>query len=135
MEVYTKNHGLQKSQESWCWEFRDSQLGSFVTKWHLGVGHVAFTKFGLWCVLWVCVCSWFFHAPKTFQLCTNQLVVWFVQIIDLLVTHPSPHPIALAHPSTLEVLRVRERTPTPYPSIVSPWTHNWVYQRAWGASQ
>jgi hypothetical protein len=33
----------------------------------------------LW-VLWVCVCPWFIRAPKVFQLCINQLVVWFVQI-------------------------------------------------------
>jgi hypothetical protein len=37
-------------------------------------------QFGPWWVLWIHVCSWFVHAPKMFQLCTNQLVVWFVQI-------------------------------------------------------
>ncbi len=31
-------------------------------------------------VLWIHVCPWFVHAPKMFQLCTNQLVVWFVHI-------------------------------------------------------
>jgi hypothetical protein len=39
-------------------------------------------------------------------------------MIDSLVTCPSPHFGALAHPSTPEVLRARERTPTLYPSIV-----------------
>jgi hypothetical protein len=39
-----------------------------------------FFKSKLWWVLWVCVCSWFLRAPKVLQLCTNQLVVWFVQI-------------------------------------------------------
>jgi hypothetical protein len=37
----------------------------------------------------------------------------------MLVTLPSPHPGALACPSTPEVLRVRERAPTPYFSVVS----------------
>jgi hypothetical protein len=32
-------------------------------------------KFGLWWVLWVCVCMWFIRALKMFQLHTNQLVV------------------------------------------------------------
>jgi len=35
-------------------------------------------KFGSWWVLCVCVCSCLVCAPKMFQLCTNQLVVWFV---------------------------------------------------------
>jgi hypothetical protein len=33
-----------------------------------------------WWVLWIHVCPWFVHAPKLLQLCTNQLVVWFVQV-------------------------------------------------------
>ncbi len=36
--------------------------------------------FGLWWVLWICVCLWFVYAPKMLQLCINQLVVWFVQV-------------------------------------------------------
>ncbi len=39
-----------------------------------------FPKFGSWWVLWVRVCSWLVLAPRVFQLCTNWLVVWFVQI-------------------------------------------------------
>jgi hypothetical protein len=35
-----------------------------------------------------------------------------MQIIDLLVNLPSPHPRALACPFTPEVLRARERAPT-----------------------
>jgi hypothetical protein len=49
--------------------------------------------FGSWWVLWICVCPCLIYAPKVFQLCTNQLVVWFVQIcvnIDPLFNHPSP---------------------------------------------
>jgi hypothetical protein len=61
------------------------------TKWILGVGSVArhkkyykgegggFLQVGPWWVLWVHVCSWFIHAPIMLQLCTNQLVIWFVQ--------------------------------------------------------
>jgi len=36
----------------------------------------------------------------------------------MLVTRPSPHPGAPAHPSSFEVLRVKEHTPTPYPSTI-----------------
>jgi hypothetical protein len=39
-------------------------------------------------------------------------------IIDSFVTYPSPHPGGLTRPCTLEMLRAREHTPTPYPSIV-----------------
>ncbi len=41
---------------------------------------VASPKFGLWWVLWVCVCMWLVCAPKVLQLCINQLVAWFVQV-------------------------------------------------------
>jgi hypothetical protein len=34
-----------------------------------------------WWVLWICVCSWLFCAPKMFQLWRNQLIVWFMQVL------------------------------------------------------
>jgi len=67
-------------------------LGSPGTKWDLGVGLwlgtkntirgkvVASRKFKLWWILWVCVCTWLVHAPKVFQLHTNQLVFWFMHV-------------------------------------------------------
>jgi hypothetical protein len=67
-------------------------FGSPRTKCHLVVGlmerHkiyyrgkvVASPKSGPCWVLWVQVCMWLVLAPKTLKLCTNQLVVWFVQI-------------------------------------------------------
>jgi hypothetical protein len=39
-------------------------------------------------------------------------------MIDSLVIRPNPHLKAPANPSTLEMLRVKECTPTLYPSIV-----------------
>ncbi len=38
--------------------------------------------------------------------------------MNLLVTLPSPHPKASAHPITLEMLRTKEHAPTPYPFVV-----------------
>jgi hypothetical protein len=67
-------------------------LRSPETKSHLDVGSwrgitytirgkvVVSPKSGPWWVLWVWVCPWLVLAPKVLQLCTNQLVVWFVQI-------------------------------------------------------
>jgi hypothetical protein len=111
----TPNLGIHGQNDIWVqalWPGTDNTVrGKVVTS----------PKSGPWWVLWVCVCSLFVRAPKVLQLCTNQLViwfVWFVRIIDPLVTHPSPHPKALACPSTPEMLRTRERTPTLYPSIV-----------------
>jgi hypothetical protein len=47
-----------------------------------------------------------------FSLCKS---VW---VIDFLVNLPSPHPEVPAHLFTLEVLRTRERTPTPLRSTI-----------------
>jgi hypothetical protein len=33
-----------------------------------------------WWVLWVHVCVWPIRAPKMLQPCTNQLIIWFVQV-------------------------------------------------------
>jgi hypothetical protein len=41
---------------------------------------VASPKSGPWWILWVYVCVSFVYAPKVFQLCNNQLLVWFVQV-------------------------------------------------------
>jgi hypothetical protein len=41
---------------------------------------VVFPKSGSWWVLRIRVCLWFVYAQKMIQLCTNQLVVWFVQV-------------------------------------------------------
>jgi hypothetical protein len=41
---------------------------------------VASPKSEPWWVLWVCVCLCFVHALKVLQLCTNQLIIWFVQV-------------------------------------------------------
>jgi hypothetical protein len=82
---------------------------------------VASPRFGLWWILWVCVCSWFVRAPK----CSNYALINLlfvlcrsVWVIDLLVNLPSPHPEAPTHPSTPEVLRIRERAPTSSPFVV-----------------
>ncbi len=78
-------------------------------------------KSELWWVLWVRVCLWFVCAPKCsnhaltnlmFSLCRS---VW---VIDLLVNLSNPHPGTPTHPSTLEVLWVKERTSTPSPSVI-----------------
>ncbi len=69
--------------------------------------------------------SVFAHGLTMHQKCFNYALTNLLfglyksmQIIDLLVTHPSPHPKAPIGPFTPEMLRARERTPTPYPSIV-----------------
>ncbi len=64
-------------------------FGSPETKWHLGAGPVGkhiiyykgegggFPKSRPWWVLWAWICPWLVLTPKLFQLCTNQLIVWF----------------------------------------------------------
>jgi hypothetical protein len=41
---------------------------------------MAFPKSGPWWVLWIRVYPWLILAPKRFQLCTNQLIIWFMQV-------------------------------------------------------
>jgi len=62
----------------------------------------------------------FLHQKSSNYALTNLLfgLCRFVRIIGPLVTCHSPHPKALARPSTLEVLQAKERTPIPYPFVV-----------------
>jgi hypothetical protein len=50
------------------------------TKYNIRGKVVPSPKSGLWWVLWVLVYPWLIHAPKVLRLCTNQLVVWFVEV-------------------------------------------------------
>jgi len=108
------------------------QLGSPGTKWHLNAGPMArhieyskgkgggFLKSKLWWVLLICVCPWLVCAPKVLQLCTNQLVVWFMQVhvSNWLACHSCPHLGIPTRPSILKVLRARECALTLYPSAI-----------------
>jgi hypothetical protein len=67
----------------------------------------------------------FARGLSVHQMCSNYALTnllfglcRFMWIIDLLIAHPSPHPEALARPSTLKVLRTKECTPTFYPSTI-----------------
>jgi hypothetical protein len=74
-----------------------------------------------WWVLWVHVYMWFAHALKMFSyVLTNLLfsLCMSMWVINLLVNLPSPHPGALACPSTPEMLQVGECAPTSFPFVV-----------------
>ncbi len=82
---------------------------------------MASPKSGPWWVLWVRGRTWLVLAPKVFQLCINQLVIWFcVGACEwlILVIFPSPHLGTLTRPFTLKVLQARELAPTFYFSVV-----------------
>jgi len=89
---------LSKLRKSQFREFRDSHLGVLGqnviwvmapwpgSKYIIRGKVVASPKSEPWWVLWIRVCPWLIHArpwfilaPKVLQLCTNQLVVWFIQ--------------------------------------------------------
>jgi hypothetical protein len=109
------------------------QLGSPGTKWHLGarpmpsieniirgevvaspsLGRDEFCEFV------------FVRDSSVHQNCSNYALtnLWFglcrsMWIINLFITRLSPHPRAPTRPFTLEMLRVRECTPTFFPSVV-----------------
>jgi hypothetical protein len=91
-EVCTQSYGGPKLRESQLWEFWDSHLGvsgqNVIWMWASwrGIEYtirgkvMASPKSGSWWVWWVRVCPWLVLAPKVLKLCTNQLVVWFVQV-------------------------------------------------------
>jgi hypothetical protein len=66
-------------------------------------------------------CPWLVLAPKVFQLCTNHLVlafcksVWVIEACQFFLV-PSRNSSTPLYPS--KVLRVRERAPTPYSSVI-----------------
>jgi hypothetical protein len=133
LEVCTQNYGPPKLQESQPWEFWDSHLGVLGqnaiwmwaswrgTKYTIRGKVVASPKFRLWFVLWVRVCPWFVLTPKCSSYALTNLLFGLcrsVWIIDACHS-PSPHPRALACPSTPKVLRTKECAPTPYSFVVS----------------
>ncbi len=108
-------------------------LGNPWTKWHLGASpmdrHRVYYKGEgggfpqvLVMVSFVSSCLPVVHPCTKSVSCalTNLLfgLCKFMWVIDLLIILPSPYPRALARPSTPEVLRVRERASTPYPSAI-----------------
>ncbi len=95
---------------------------------------MASPKSELWWVLWVRVCPWLVLAPKVFQLCINQLVIWFMHVCVsdwLLVILPSlisklqhaPLPPKCYEPGNMPQLLIL--------SMSSFHTHIWIYQGAW----
>ncbi len=91
--------------------------------------HKVYYKGGRWWLPWSLGCDEscesvfvrdeFVHQKCSSYTLTNLLfcLCKFVWVSDLLINLPSPHPKALARPSTPKVLRAKERTPTP-PSII-----------------
>jgi hypothetical protein len=136
-------------------------LGGPKTKCHLGVSPMAKHRiyykgegggFPQVRVLWVWVCPWLVLAPKVFKLCTNQLVIWFVQvcvrdwsfiILPRILYAPAQYVFIVY--SMLGGRRVElQHTPLPpkccelgsMPQLLtlplfSPQTRIWVYQGAW----
>jgi len=65
------------------------------TKYTIRGKVVASPKSRPWWVLWICVCSWFVHAPKCFNYALTNLLFGLcmsVWVIKLLVNLPSPIP-------------------------------------------
>ncbi len=127
LEVFTQNYGHLKLWKSQFKELKNFNLGVPGQNdiWVLALWPctknttrgkvVASPKSEPWWVLLVHVCLWFVRAPIMFQLCTNQLVIWFVQacVNNWPISHSSlSHFGAPTRPSTLEVLQARERAIT-----------------------
>jgi hypothetical protein len=119
------------------------QLRSPWTKWHLGVGPVArhkeYYKGARWWFppslnhgeSWESMYALVRLAPKMFQLRTNQLVIWFVQVRvnNWFACHSSQSPSwSFSTLFYFKVLWARECGPTPYPSTVFTfWIRSWVH--------
>jgi hypothetical protein len=91
-KVYTKSYGPPNSRESQFKKFQDTNLVIpkqnniwvlapwLSTKNTIRGKVVASPKSRMWWILWIYVCLWLVRAQKVLQLCTNQLIVWFVQV-------------------------------------------------------
>ncbi len=141
-EVYTQSYGPPKV------------MGFRVLESHLGVSRqnaiwmwppwrgieyiirgkvVASPKSRMWWVLWVRVCLWFLLAYRVLKLCTNQFVVWYVQIDvnDWMLVHFFSPILKLHH--TLLPLKCYEARSVPWffaLPLFSLQTDLWVYQGA-----
>jgi hypothetical protein len=141
-----KNYGLTKSRGFQLLEFQDSHLGVsgendiwvlapwLSTKYIISGKVVVSPKFGLGWILWVCVYPWLVLTLKTFKLCINQLVIWFVQVrvsnwclsfflVPILELQHAPLPLKCCElgnvPRLLTFLQF------------SLHIHIWIYQGAW----
>jgi hypothetical protein len=94
---------------------------------------VASPKFGRWWVLWVHVCPWLVCAPTMFQLCTNQLIVWFVQVnVNSWPTcHSSSSPFWNSNTPFLPPKCCKGTYPDSF-CCFHVWTRIWVFQKVWG---
>jgi hypothetical protein len=132
-KVFKRSYGPPNSRESQFREFRDSQVGSPMTKWHLGASPWLGTDNTIRVKPPPSLnvgrgesCEFVFaHDSSVHQKWSNYALTnllfglcKFVWIIDPLFIHLNPHPRAPAHPFTLKVLRAEEHTPTPYSSVV-----------------
>jgi hypothetical protein len=70
----TPNLGIPRQNDIWVLDPWPSTKNTIRGK------VVASPKFGSWWILWVYICSWLVRALKVLQLCTKQLIVWFVQV-------------------------------------------------------
>jgi hypothetical protein len=95
---------------------------------------VASLKFEPWWVLWIWVCPWLVLTPKVFQLCINQLVVWFVQVCVSdwsLIIFPNPI-LELQHASLpLKCCKLGSVPQLLLLSLFSLQTYIWIYQGVW----
>jgi hypothetical protein len=137
---------VPQSHESSNFENFGTPTQEYWTKCQLDVGpvanHIVYSikgkvvaspKFRPWWVLWVRVCTWLFLAPKVFQPCTNQLVVWFMQVYVndwLLVILPSPIPELQHAPPPPKVLRAKECAPTFYFFVVFNLDSHWSLSKS-----
>jgi hypothetical protein len=145
-EICKQSYGPPNLWESQVWEFRDSQLGVLgqnaicmlvlwpTTQYTIRGKVVASPNSGSWWVLWIQVCPWLILAPKVLELCTNQLVVWFVQVRVsklMLVTllsfiselQHAPLPLKCCEPRSVPQLLIL--------LLFSPYIHNWIYKGGW----
>jgi hypothetical protein len=146
LKVWTQSYGALKSRESQLWEFRDSHLGvpkqNAIWMWASWRGTkytirgkvVTSPKFGPWWILWIRICSWLILTPKLFQLCTNQLVVWFcpcewISCLSFFLV-PSRSSSTPLYPQNVMSQKMCFRFVAL--SLFSFQIHIWVYQRAWG---
>ncbi len=96
---------------------------------------LASLEFELWWVLWVHVYACLVCAPKVLWLCTNQLIIWFVQVHVNKLNRLSFVLVPSKSSNTSLYLRSvanQGMCPNSFFFIcLRLWTRNWVHQKAW----
>ncbi len=137
-----QSYGPPKLRESQLSKFRNLRISGQNDIWVLvswpGTKYtirgkvVAFPKFRLWWILWICVCPWLIRAPKCSNYALTKLLFGLCEWLNCLSIFLVP-----SHSSSMPFYPWSVASQGAHPNSFSfhyfhLWTPSWIHQRAWG---